>query len=291
MVLGQSRVNVSLACAAIVALALVPLAGQAASASVVVVERASQYVTTFVNRFSHVVAEEHYVQDSTSSVRLPSGAVLNGPAQHRELVADFLLVKTDDATGWTTFRDVFEVNGSAVRDRGDRLTKLFVESPGTAAARAQAIAQESARYNIGPRRTINNPLLPLAFLQDAYRSRFSFSLKGQERLDGVEVRVVEYKEIIRPTLIRGASNKDVTASGLYWIDEQTGRILKAELAASETGQTSKVVVAYRFDERFQVCVPVRMAEEYMMKNEATVRATAKYDRFRQFEVKTDEGFK
>ena len=93
-----------------------------------VVEQASKYVTTFVSRFSHVVAEERYIQDSTSGQKLPSGMMYYLPGQHRELVADFLLVKTVDTTGWLAFRDVFEVNGTAVRDRGDRLAKLFVES-------------------------------------------------------------------------------------------------------------------------------------------------------------------
>ena len=44
----------------------------------------------------------------------------------------------------------------------------------------------------------------------------------------------------------------------------------------------------RFDERVQLRVPAHMTEEYMTKNAATLRATAKYDRFRRFEVKTEE---
>jgi hypothetical protein len=217
----------------------VPLAGQSGPTHPIVA-KASQYVGEFVARFSRVVAEERYVQDVGSRRGVPSTIA----GQHRELRAEFLLVKADAAGGWIAFRDVFEVNRAAVRDHQQRLTKLFLESPSTAVAQAEAITRESARYNIGPQRTVNNPLLALAFLQDAYRSRFSFAINGQDRIDGLDVTVVEYSETMRPTLIRGSENRDVPARGRYWVDEQSGSVLKAEPAVDDGVFRSKIVVTF-----------------------------------------------
>lgn len=265
---------------AAVAVLVVPIVAQAPGAPVV--ERAAQYVAEFIARFSRVVAEERYVQDSRTQGL--------GAAQHRELVADFLLVRADEMSGWTVFRDVFEVNRVALRDRAERLTTLFLESPNTAVAQAAAINKESARYNIGPQRTINSPLLPLAFLQDMYRSRFLFSVdrRDRTRIDGREVAVVEYTETGRPTIIRGSRDSDVPSHGRYWIDEQSGLILKAELAADVPALRSRIAVTFRYDERFALGVPLQMDEEYITKEGAATKATAKYDHFRRFEVKTEE---
>jgi hypothetical protein len=252
-----------------------------------VVDRAANYAAGLMARLSRIVAEEHYVQDSNPGL----SRVGIGQTQHRELTADFLLVKVDDGSGWLAFRDVFEVNKSQVRDRADRLTRLFVDQPrgGTnAVARARAISEESARYNIGPRRTINNPLLPLAFLQDDYRPRFTFELKGEDRIDGAPARVVEYRESGSPTLIRGQANRDVPANGRFWIDEPTGAIVKAELTTSDTSLSSRITIDYRIDEHLHARVPARMDEEYKLPSGTTTRAVATYDHFREFQVTTEQ---
>jgi hypothetical protein len=58
---------------------------------------------------------------------------------------------------WLGVRDVLRVNGREIPNRGDRLTGLFPKSYASARAMADAIAVESARYNIGPvLRTVNN---------------------------------------------------------------------------------------------------------------------------------------
>jgi hypothetical protein len=275
-------------CLAIALLILTVPVGAQPVTVVAVVAGAAEYVGIFMDRFSRVVAEERYVQDASANFTTP-GAV---PVRHRETAADFLLVQTDVVGGWMAFRDVFEVNRAAVRDRSERLTKLFLESPGAAVSQAEAINRESARYNIGPTRTINSPILALAFMQERYRPQFSFSLGKPDRIDGVDVAVLEYQEGARPTVIRGPSGRNLPARGRYWVDAQTGRILKTEIAIDDTTMRSRITVTFRFDDRFDVCVPLQMDEEYVMvRSGASVKATAKYDRFRQFEVKTVEGLK
>ena len=98
-----------------------PLAGQ--SDVDTLVQRAVAYVGFFTNHFANVVAEEHYTQSSGAG----ANGIGVGVSQRRDLKADFLLVKLEQLGGWMAFRDVFEVNGSRLRDREDRLTRLFVE--------------------------------------------------------------------------------------------------------------------------------------------------------------------
>src|SRR5262245_39193073 len=99
--------------------------------------RAAWYLDYFVDQFENVVAEETYIQDA--SVMLPSfnptagrGAVAAqtsaaemSPARHRDLRSDFLLVKSPGSADLVPFRDVLVVDGVAVRDREQRLAKLF----------------------------------------------------------------------------------------------------------------------------------------------------------------------
>ena len=40
---------------------------------------------------------------------------------------------------------------------------------------------------------------------------------------------------------------------------------------------------------FRYASPFKWRKEYLMNADTTVKATAKYDRFRQFEVRTDDG--
>ena len=93
----------------------------------------------------------------------------------RELRSDLLLVKPASEDRWLQFRDVFEVDGKPIRDRDERLHKLFVESTPGSIRQADQIQAEGARYNIGPiTRTMNVPILALMFLDQANQSRFTY---------------------------------------------------------------------------------------------------------------------
>ena len=119
-----------------------------------VLGRASDYIVDYQQRLSGVVSEETYLQVFE---RRP-GTV----AQRRELKSDVLLVRPPGASRYVQFRDVFEVDGRPVRDREERLTRLFLD-PSAGATQMNRIIEESARYNIGNiERTMNVPTLPLA---------------------------------------------------------------------------------------------------------------------------------
>jgi hypothetical protein len=252
--------------------------------------REAAYLREFVTRFAGVVAEERYVQDSRIVPRTRTrGAVVRSQlfTRHVELMSDFLLVKLKESGEWHVFRDVFEVNGEAVRDRDERLTRLFL-NPGTSVIEeANAIALEGARYNLGgAERTINNPPLVLAFLQASYQRRFRFSVNTGDKDAGPGIWVLEYREQTRPTLIRDGANGDLVAKGRIWIEAASGRVVKTELAVNEL---DTIVTSFRFDERFQIAIPHEMREEYWTDTESIV-GVASYSRFRRFDVTTEEEF-
>ena len=263
--------------------------------------RATWYVLDFVGKLSNVVSEEHYTQDSNvmlATIPIPGlggrggGASTSGPrnsAKHRELKADFLIVKTT-GEAWHPFRDVFEVDHIPIRDREERLAKLFLSSkPGSDwQERAKAISDESARYNLGAvQRTINNPIFALIFLQPDVRDHFRFTMGKADRRMGDNVRVVEYVEDMRPTLIVGLPGQDMPAFGRFWIESDTGRIVKSEVRVEQRGIKANLTTEFRVDERLGIDVPSEMREDYDLDNSRVV-GRASYSRFRKFEVKSSE---
>ncbi len=236
------------------------------------VAQATAYVVDFLDRFSNVVAEERYIQQTTS------------PRRRRELRSDFLLVKPPGSNEWFQFRDVFEVDGAPVRDRDERLAKLFLDEPGNALARAAEVTRDSSRFNLESSiGTVNKPLLAIAYLQPRYAARFWFTVGPIDRSVGAGVRLVQFEEWARPTILRRAgANGDLPTRGRMWIEEGTGRVVKTELRAGE----AEIVTTFAFDVNLQVAVPVEMRERYLRLFEITGVAT--YGRFRRFEVRAEE---
>jgi formylglycine-generating enzyme required for sulfatase activity len=279
-------------CAGVLVVSAGPAAAQTPTLDALLA-RGGRYVSEFIDRFSNVVAEERYVQDTNSTQPLIIGgrglASVQPPSRHREIKSDFLLVKIGQAE-WLPFRDVFEVDGTAVRDREGRLAKLFLQSSDTAIEQANKITLESARYNLGNlQRTINTPILPLVFLQLDTQSRFRYTLGKRDPIEGENMWIVEYKEEARPTLIKGIRDSNIPAYGRYWIDADTGRVSKTELNLESAGVRARITTVYRHDERFQIDVPFEMHERYYL-DRSQVSGTATYGRFRKFDVSSDESF-
>ena len=259
-------------------------------------DRAGAYFLSFESRFSDVVTEERYVQEA---LRPGSGldvAVLSrrgGVApqippstDRRELVSDFLLVKLPNTDEWLPFRDVFEVDSRRVRDREDRLSKLFLQPAPTALAQAQRIMEESARYNIGNiQRTINLPVFALEVLRPSTQSRFRFSRGKLDTSVGANVYEVGYREQTSPTLIHGVFGKDLFSHGRFWIEATTGRVLKSELLVDDITVHASVTARYQVDQEHDLAVPVDMKEDYKLPNGYRVTGVATYRRFRRFEVR------
>jgi hypothetical protein len=242
---------------------------------------AGKYVRAYVDAFSAIVSEEK----QTQKLIRPDGGV----KKTRDITSDFLLVKTQG--DWPeAFRDVIEVDGKAVKNRDDRLRKLFLEHPKDARQLAAAIAEESGRYNLGPKRRGNSPLLPIIFLMPR--------IAEGVRFDG-PASALTFQEIRTPTVLRrrgGSGSHDMPSHGTFEIEPGTGRVLAAEFTAdnpdSKVSATFKV--RYAIDPKLDISVPVEVTERYWQPakpNEDVVEMRATYSAFRRFEVTTGEQIK
>lgn len=137
-----------------------------------VLARATEYVEALHAQLSGVVMEERYRQRASS----PGFGRLGADSYERvTLRSDYLLVRPEGSERYFGFRDVFEANGSRVRDREERLTQLFLGGTLTEDRQVQGILTDSARYNVGDiQRNTNTPTLALLFLRQSYKPRFEF---------------------------------------------------------------------------------------------------------------------
>jgi hypothetical protein len=271
-------------------------AGQELSVDTVL-SRAGTYVTSFQRQLSGIVAEETYVQDVRDAPSIGARSQMHAGPTHRVLKSDLLLVKPEKADRWIQFRDVFEVDGQPIRDRSERLIKLFVEPSSSTAAQVEQIAAESSRYNIGNvLRNINVPVFALLILDPAHQDRFKFTRAdpgaptiARDLTVPDRIWVIRYQEVGRGTLISTTFKRDLPSRGRFWIEPETGRVLLSELIAEDTALAGSVVVKYQPDVVSDLLVPVAMRERYVeRRNNTRIDGAATYGKFRQFQVRVDE---
>jgi hypothetical protein len=256
--------------------------------------RARAYVAAFQQQVSGVVSEEAYEQQ-VRNMRGFSQTTGTSPVIRRALKSDLLLVKPQGSDRWLQFRDVFEVDGKPVRNRGERLIDLFVNPSSSTQSHAQRIVEESARYNVGPiARNINVPTLALTVLLPDNQTRFEFhrSTKAAPGLMHAPLNgawVVDFRETRANTLIHGADNSDMPSKGRVWIDPETGRVLMTELSIDSASLRATIDVLYGEGPIADLLMPIEMRELYEQFGVASrIEGTATYGRFRQFQVSVDE---
>ena len=258
-----------------------------------VLARIASYVSDYQKQLIGIVAEEHYRQNAFHTTRAGRQS-----RQFRELRSDLLLVKLPDEEHWLQFRDVFEVDRKPVRDRDQRLYKLFVTPTADARAQAETIQHESSRHNIGPvQRTINMPILAILFFEESQRERLQIErlvANNSRRFEPLappeHVWRLGFVETGTPTLVRGAGGKDVPSRGEVWVDSTNGRILQTALT-SEDGSIliATIQVIYGTAPGFTLLLPAEMRETYRVRvNESRIDGRATYSKFRQFTVTTTE---
>ena len=182
-----------------------------------VLARVGQYVASYGEKAAVVVASEKYTQTV-----LIDGADMGRP---RDLKAEFAIVRVAGG-GWTGFRDVVEAEGRPVQDRRDRLVELLTNTAGDASELTR-IANESARFNVGPiTRNFNVPTAGMFFFYPEEHARFVFTRKGAKKIDGIETWEIEFRETRRPTLIRTRAGRDVPIEGVLHVKPDNGTVVR-----------------------------------------------------------------
>src|SRR4051812_26199276 len=254
-----------------------------------ILDLAGDYVAAYEKNFVGVVAEETYRQEVRGIGGTdPRGFPVEARGVRRDLKSDMLLVRAAAGDRWMQFRDVFEVDGKPVRDRAERLAKLFLQPSASTQQQVDDIAAASARYNIGGvNRNVNLPVLALTVLEPQNRAWFAF--KGAKKAGSLFE--LEYREERGGTLIRTAGDQAMPAHGRFAVDLTTGRVLSSEMIAESAAVRAQIDVTYSLEPALGILVPREMREKYALKDGSTIEGKAIYARFRRYQVMVNETVK
>lgn len=259
-----------------------------------IIGSAMRYVMAYEQKFTLLAADETYVQElqrppnpgDNLSRTNPGGGMRAGGTMSRLVIkSDFLLVQLGgDGEGWMPFRDAYEVKGAKVRNRDERLLKLFQGDDQERFEKAAKLNEATASHNLGNvARTINIPTLAMMFLHPRVNERFEFTDEGEETIAGRVLRRAAYREVVRPTLIKTTRGRDLALTGHIWIDPFTGTVVKTDLNAADPAVRCAITVTYRKDDALDFWVPSQMDEYYKAALSLDeVLATATYSNVRRF---------
>ena len=253
-----------------------------------ILDRAAIYVARYAGKFRNVLAEELYRQWLVNAA--------DGRTTPRTLRSELVFVEVPGSLPWGTFRDVFELDGHTLKDRQGRLEKLFGRPDPDTARQAQEILKEGSRYNLGiSYRNVNSPTLAMLLLLSENQNRLELERKGERSVGGFRCVEVAFRELASPTIVRDQWNNDVRSHGRFFIDGTRGTVLRTEieydLAANsmedpEDRKTGSVATEYRLEPGLDLLVPDSMKELYRL-GPTRIEATARYSKYRRFEVTTD----
>jgi hypothetical protein len=259
-----------------------------------VLSSAMRYVMNYEQQFALLVSEEHYLQElqrppnpgDNLSRTNPGGGMRAGGAMNVQTIkSDFLLVQLGmDGEGWMPFRDTFEVKGKKLRNRDERMLKLFLENDKQAFEKAARLNEASTKHHLGNvARTINIPTLGMMLLHPRVNERFEFTDGGEDTLNGRVLRKALYREAARPTLIKTTRGRDLALTGTIWIDPFSGAVVKSEMNAADPAVRAQVVVTFRRDDGLEMWVPDKMEEYYKAALAVDdILATATYSNTRKY---------
>jgi len=256
-----------------------------------VMGRARDYVVEYGDSLASVVADEEYIQQLVAA---KTGVEL----RRRVLRSEIAFVHLAASDQWQAFRSVVSVDGEPVAGAQGRLERVFAGAPRSVLAQARSLAEEGARYNLGPlHRNFNAPTMPLQFLHRSRRDTVRFDRRGEEMAAGERAWVVRFREDRHATMIRSTDGRAVPVEGRFWIVPEDGRIVRATfvardfLPADPGPKTSRAEldVTWRRETRLGLLVPGEMRERYAGpwtegSTPYDITGAAVYSNYRRFDV-------
>ena len=275
-----------------------------------VLNNATAYVERYEPALGLVIAEEEYDQRAPvtdlafRAAGAPSGSRYTSSTGRRSLrarqefherrtKADFLMMRLPTADNqWVGFRVVVEVDGREVRDRMDRVQEVLTRPTESAIAQWRAMAEESARFNLGDvLRSTNVPTFALVVLHREHRDRFKFKHVDDDRIEGRRVWVIEFEEVRGPTLIIDPiKGINVPTHGRLWVDPTDGLIARSEMKTGrpEGELESEITVHYQPQTDLGVWVPRDMRESYRSRGQNLFEGHARYSDYQRYGVSVEE---
>ena len=243
------------------------------------------YLDTWQHTLTSLVADEEYSQEVRVYLRGPgSRASLPAPPTKRRLRSEVLLLRAPAENVWVSFRDVLEVDGKSVADRRKRFDALFSGPAALMYSTAERIAEESARFNLGrAARTLNTPTAALVFLHPAYEANTTWKLDSTDRVDRRPAWALRFDQRKPPFAITIQGGVPYASSGRFWIEPESGRILRTEVVVRGNTSLSRVVTSYGPARTVpEGWVPLRLEEEHDWPRVERINGEATYSNHRLF---------
>jgi hypothetical protein len=247
------------------------------SESTELLAKAADYYGRYRVRASGISIDEQY----TLAQLVPGRTVM--PVR---FTSDLVLLNTADRL--LALRDAYKVDNVPVRPATPRILELLSQPTSEKWQRAQAYAEEQQfRFLFDLIVALNDPTVALQFISREMQPKCTFTLEKREKLDGVAVTRVAFKETRTPgeKLALGTPH-NADASGRFWIDPASGAILKTQLWATSTHESVVVTVTYAKDVTLDLWLPKKMTETYQWKESEGVltnRTSRGYDERMSFQ--------
>jgi hypothetical protein len=242
-------------------------------------DRMGAYLAEYESQLSSVVADERFEQN------VYAGA--GSRAQGTTLESEVAFIRLPGGAEWLGFRDVKRVNFKAVKQSGPSITDVLTSAAGDM-TKARAIANASAKHNLGLPRTINVPTAPLDIIHPAHRAAHRYELTGDESVRGTRTMVVAFTEVTRPTLVREPDGDYLVSSGRIWIDPESGSVRRVEWVYQAEKRYARAPAPPRLRVDFErhpqlgFMVPRAMTEVFSTTSRTRGEGWATYRNFRRF---------
>ena len=259
--------------------------------------RISASARILANALSGAVAWEDYDQqvldadDRSASIGMK--LLHNTVSAHRRLGSDILLLRLPSG-GFYGFRDVAQVDGREVAERGERIRRLFLDD-GKDPNETRGLIEESARFNIGDiERDFNLPtlILPLLLSDTGGIERLELaSIRDETEDDGT--CAVSFRETRGPYLVGTRQGRELPLRGTLYLTPEEGWLERVSIGAGRPAMEHiELTVEFSRFEDWECPLPSRMTEIYAQRiSPQLTRCEARYSNYRRFSVDTTEKWK
>ena len=243
-------------------------------------DRMGAYLTEYESQLSSVVADERFEQN----VYAPGAG---SRTQATTLESEVAFIRLPGGAEWLGFREVKRVNFKAVKQNGPSISDVLTSAAGDM-TKARAIANASAKHNLGLPRTINVPTAPLDIIHPAHRAAHRYELTGDESVRGTRTMVVAFTEVARPTLVREPNGTYLVSSGRIWIEPESGGVWRVEWVYQAEKRHPRALAPPRLRVDFErhaelgFMVPRAMTEVFSATSRTRGEGRATYRNFRRF---------
>ena len=198
-----------------------------------VLQHATTYVDNYEEELGNLIGTEDYSQNVAwkSSTGRPGMIVKR---EQRRMSSDFLMIQLGKE--WSALRKTNRVDGQKIQEKQQDFETAFDDSPQANTKRFNQMKADSTKYNIGDiQREVNLPTFALEVLRHNEVSRFQFEKAGTGKINGTVTWEVRFKETHGWTLVHGKPDQQLFSHGTFWIEPESGRVLKTEFMVTLRG--------------------------------------------------------